>query len=117
VELAVSVVGLLDEDTLNRLSNNIDLCAQRPATTDEQWKQRVAELEFHNILATCCPNPLLSFIGRFLNDLLRDLVELKNTIDPARQQFGESNCRYHQLLLDAYRREDASAVRRLMSEH
>lgn len=117
VELAASVVGHLDESAFQRLSENVKICEHSPATADEQWNQRVAELEFHNMLAAYCPNPLLSFMGQFINDLLRDLVELKNTINPERQQFGESNCHYHELLLQAYRREDEPAVRRLMSEH
>lgn len=117
VEVAASAVGHLDEDMFRQLAENIDLCARPATTADAQWQQRVAELEFHNLLAASCPNPLLSFIGQFLNDLLRDLVELKNTINPERRQFGESNCHYHQLLLEAYRREDEDSVRKLMSEH
>lgn len=117
VELAVSAVGHIDESTLGRMSRNVAMCTHAPESLDEQWQQRVAELEFHNMLAASSPNPLLSFTGRFLNDLLRDLVRMKNTLDPERQQFGDSNCHYHQLLLDAYRREDSSAVRELMAAH
>src|SRR5699024_8505007 len=76
VEVAVSVVGQPDETAFRKLAGNIEACARTPATAQEQWRQRVAELEFHNILASRCPNPLLSFLGQFLNDLLRDLVEL-----------------------------------------
>jgi len=70
-----------------------------------------AELAFHTILAEACPNPVLSFMCRFLNDLLRDLVVYKKALD--HHHFGEANVE----LLAAYRKEDAATVQRLMSEH
>jgi DNA-binding FadR family transcriptional regulator len=67
------------------------------------------------MLAEACPNPVLSFMCRFLNDLLRDLVVYKKALD--HHHFGEANVDYHTQLLSAYRREDADEVRRLMAEH
>lgn len=116
-ELAASVVGRLTDDDFRALEDNIALCAHPPEDEEEQRTQRIAELEFHNMLAALCPNPLLAFLGRFLNDLLRDLVVLKKVYLPARAQFGEANLDYHRRLLDAYRRADEATVRRLMREH
>lgn len=114
-ELAASVVGRLGPQQLARLEENIHLCAQAPTTEDEQRAQRVAELEFHNLLADNCPNPVLAFMCRFLNDLLRDLVVYKNALD--HRHFGEINVDFHTQLLAAYANENASEVHRLMSEH
>lgn len=117
VELAASVVGRLTEDHFAALEANIAACTPQPASEDAQREQRIAELEFHNILADACPNPLLGFMGRFLNDLLRDLVVLKKAYKPERHQFGEANVAYHRDLLDALKAGDEAVVRTLMHDH
>ncbi len=116
-ELAASVVGRLSEAQFAALEDNVVACSRRPESEEEQRRQRILELEFHNILADACPNPLLAFIGRFLNDMLRDLVVLKQAYKPERHQFGEANVGYHRRLLLAYRVQDATQVRALMLEH
>lgn len=114
-ELAVSVVGRLEEAHFQLLQQSIDECRVEPRDENELRKQRVAELEFHNLLADLCPNPILAFVCRFLNDLLRDLMIYKNTFDHL--DFREANVNFHTQLLAAYRKGDAKRVRRLMSEH
>lgn len=116
-ELAASVVGRLTEAQFAALEDNIVVCSRRPETEEEQRRQRVLELDFHNILADACPNPLLAFVGRFLNDMLRDLVVLKKAYKPERHQFGEANVAYHRRLLVAYRLGDVMQVRGIMLEH
>lgn len=117
VELAVSVVGHLKERDFERLDEYIRACDQPPETEDEQREQRIAELEFHNVLADACPNPLLGFIGRFLNETLRDLVVLKKSYQIDAYEFTRSNVDYHVELVTAYRNADEVKVRHLMSEH
>ncbi len=117
VELAAAAMAGLTPEHFTALEENIAFCAKTPQTEEEQREQRIAELEFHNILAQACPNPLLSFMGCFLNDLLRDLVVLKKAYTPERHQFGEANVDYHRQLLDAFRRRDEPAVRQLMLDH
>lgn len=114
-ELAVSVVGKLTEAQFVRLEDNIRLCAIEPTNDDELQTQREAELAFHTILAESCSNPVLSFMCRFLNDLLRDLVVYK--LATAHHHFGETNVDYHTQLMQAYRSKDATEVGRLMTEH
>ncbi len=114
-ELAVSVVGKLSEAHFARLEENMRLCSHQPTSEDELRIQREAELGFHTILAEACPNAVLSFMCRFLNDLLRDLVVYKQALD--HHHFGEANLDYHARLMAAYRREDAAEVRRLMTDH
>ena len=114
-ELAASVVGRLTDAQFARLEANVQTCAIEPDNDDQLRMQREAELAFHTILAESCPNPVLSFMCRFLNDLLRDLVVYKRVLD--HQHFGETNVDYHTRLLVAYRKEDATEVHRLMVEH
>ncbi|MFG6137684.1 FadR/GntR family transcriptional regulator [Halomonas sp. B23F22_10] len=117
VEMAVSVVGRLNEEALTRLEDNMTACECHQLGEEDQRRQRFLELEFHNLLARACPNPLLAFMCRFLNDMLRDLVVVKKAYLPERKQFDEANHRYHQELVEAFRAEDVERVRRLMDEH
>jgi len=114
-ELAESVVGRLTPEQLDRLEANIRQCTIKPTNDDELRSQREAELMFHTMLAEACPNPVLSFMCRFLNDLLRDLVVYKKVLD--HHHFGEANVEFHTLLLRAFREQDGPKVRRLMLEH
>lgn len=111
----MSVVGRLDAKQLELMGQTIRLCEQEPRDDIELRAQRVAELEFHNLLADRCPNALLAFVCRFLNDLLRDLMVYKNAWE--HRHFGEANVCFHGKLLQAFRDENAEAVRRLMAEH
>ncbi|QFT85804.1 HTH-type transcriptional regulator LutR [Halomonas sp. THAF12] len=117
VEMAVSVVGRLNEEALTRLEDNMSACECHQLGEEDQRRQRFLELEFHNLLARACPNPLLAFMCRFLNDMLRDLVVVKKAYLPERKQFDEANHRYHRELVEAFRAEDVERVRRLMDEH
>ena len=117
VELAVSVVGRLGREDLANLEANLGACECCHPHDEDQRRQRFLELEFHNLLAKACPNPLLAFMCRFLNDMLRDLVVVKKAYIPERKQFDEANHRYHRDLIEAYRAEDVERVRALMTEH
>ena len=111
----MSVVGLLEPETLALLEENIKVCEHQPTNDEELRAQRVAELEFHNLLVERCPNPILAFMCRFLNDLLRDLMVYKNAMD--HQHFGEANVNFHSKLVTAFKKNDAAKVRKLMTAH
>ena len=117
IEIAASVVGRLDEVALGRLRENITQCREPHDDEQSQRHHRMLELEFHNILAAYCPNPLLRFMSHFLNDFLRDLVILKKTYKHKRRAFDKANIDYHVALLDALMDEDQQRVRTLMDEH
>jgi GntR family transcriptional regulator, transcriptional repressor for pyruvate dehydrogenase complex len=114
-EMAVSVIDHLTEEDFQRLEANVRLCDHVPANDAELREIRVAELDFHNLLADRCPNPLLAFMCRFLCDLIRDLLVYKNAWE--HRHFGEANQDFHVRLLSAFRQKDADTVRRLMLEH
>lgn len=120
VELAESVVGLLPRDILEKLSSQISTCCAAPAHQSRQNQHlglREKELDFHDVLAEYCPNPLLSFHAKFLNDLLRNFIEFKYDHISQYETFTHSNINYHRQLVDAYKANDAKAVREIMTEH
>lgn len=117
VELAVSVVDNLTEKDFSQLQKHIQTCSHPPSTEEQQREQRIAELEFHNVLADACPNPLLGFVARFLNETLRDLVVLKKSYQIDAFEFTRANVDYHIELLKAFQAKNKCAVRKLMGEH
>ncbi|WP_022728880.1 FadR/GntR family transcriptional regulator [Fodinicurvata sediminis] len=117
-EVAAAAVGHLSKRDFEQLQASIETCQCSDRERHLQRKtQRAAELDFHDIIARACPNPLMAFIGRFLNDVLRDLVVLSAENFTRHGDFLSQNCRYHALVMDALRKEDAEAVRALMHEH
>ncbi|SFC48678.1 DNA-binding transcriptional regulator, FadR family [Marinospirillum celere] len=116
-ELAALVVGRLTEEDLSLLEQLTEQCAQPPQSLEERLQQRIAELDFHSVLAERCPDPLLAFIGRFLNDLIKDLVIYQKVHLPEQVEFSKDNLEYHRKLLVAFREESTEQVRQLMYEH
>ncbi|WP_447044556.1 FadR/GntR family transcriptional regulator [Vreelandella sp. H-I2] len=117
VELAASAVGRLTEHDFQELEANMSACACCASNEEDHRHQRFLELEFHQLLARVCPNPLLAFMCQFLNDMLRDLVVIKKAYVPERKQFDHANQDYHRQLVEAYRAEDTQRVRQVMAEH
>ncbi|WP_020559767.1 FadR/GntR family transcriptional regulator [Thiofilum flexile] len=116
-EIARLVVPLLTEADYAELERLTELCAIPAETIEQRLAQRIAELEFHNLLAERCQNPILAFMGRFLNDLLKDLVIFKKVQLPEQREFSNSNLHYHRELIQAFKRRDTKAVAALMHEH
>ncbi|NRA87086.1 MAG: FadR family transcriptional regulator [Rhizobiales bacterium] len=120
VELAVSVVGLLPQDILERLSGQISDCCAAPASQTRQnqhLRLREKELDFHDVLAEYCSNPLLSFHAKFLNELLRNFIEFRFDHISQYETFTHSNIDYHRQLVGAYIANDVEQVREIMTAH
>lgn len=115
--VAEAVVELLGEADIRALEITIEQCEAGIAGHIPESEHRAAELEFHSILAQACPDPMLSFLAGFINDLLRDFAEYRNVIEPESSDFAKAALRFHKQLLEAYKNRDADAVRRLMAEH
>ncbi|MBK8454649.1 MAG: FCD domain-containing protein [Thiofilum sp.] len=117
-EIARSVIGHLTEDDYLELERLTELCTDSPMQSIEQHlEHRIAELDFHNLLAERCRNPVLAFIGRFLNDLIKDLIIYNRMEPPGQQEFFKSNLYYHRELIKAFKAHDAQAVETLMRDH
>jgi DNA-binding FadR family transcriptional regulator len=116
VALARSVVGRLGADDLRRLEENIAACDAASAT-GQRAAGRILELAFHDLLCDASGNALLAFMCRFLNSLLRDLVEFRSVSLTEHEAFGAHNLDSHRQLVAAFRAEDADGVARVMHEH
>lgn len=116
-QLAEAAVGRLTGEHYTRLAQLLDESAVPARTPDQRRVQRSAELEFHNVIAGACPNSWLAFVCRFMNQMLGDLIVFKKLYLPPHKEFAEANHRSHRDLIDAFRREDAPAVRHIMQYH
>lgn len=116
-EIAALATTRMTESDLVTLESLVKRCEAPPQTFEERIDQRIAELEFYVLLAQRCGNPILGFIGRFVNNIIRDLLIFKKAVLPEQREFSCANFSYHVKLLDAFRSKDANAARLLMHEH
>jgi GntR family transcriptional regulator, transcriptional repressor for pyruvate dehydrogenase complex len=116
VILAVNVTDLLTEEQLDRLAENIRICEEANEQQNSEVA-RLAEIEFHDILSEASDNPILVFICRFLNSLIRDLVKFRADSLQEHGKFGAHNVDSHKELLAALRAKDKDAVANTMQEH
>lgn len=116
-EMAASVVGRLTEADFRRLEHLIEACMNVPDTPEARRKQRLDELEFHNVLAERAPNQLYSFICRFINKVLSDQVMFKHMYKERQLRIDHENHDAHCALLEAYRAGDRERVHKAMTRH
>lgn len=124
-ELAATVTEHLTEADLHALENSVNLCSHPPADRGMEHQQRLAELDFHDILANACGNEFLAFNCRFMNSLLKNCTVIKKIyggeaqhVSPARvRKLAADGLHAHQALLEAFRARNPARVRKLMLEH
>ena len=116
-ELAASVVGHLREEDFKRLHDTVRLYDHKPANKGEEYRQRLAELDFHSVLAELCPNRVLGFVCGFLQNLLRNLSICRRIYDKPNPQLRESGLSYQVRLLSAFNDGDAELAREVMYQH
>lgn len=116
-EMAASVAGRLSDEDFSRLEETIKIYDHPAANIGEEYRQRIAELDFHTVLAELCPNPILGFMCGFLQNLLRKLSICRRIYDIPNPELRESALHYQVRLIDALRRADAGRAREIMFEH
>lgn len=116
-ELAASVVGRLGEDDFRRLEGTMRLYDHPAANLGEEYQQRLAELDFHTVLAELSPNPLLGFVCGFLQNLLRNLAICRRIYDSPNPGLREHALHYQVRLMQAFRKRDEDLARKVMREH
>lgn len=116
-ELAADVAGRLSEQGHAELQQTIQLYQDEPKTAQEEYDQRMAELEFHSVLARHCSNGLLGFVCTFLNSLLRDTTECRAIYAEPHPQLREAGLGYQVRLLRAIKAGDPERARQIMSDH
>ena len=65
------------------LQATIRLYEDEPASSEDEYRQRLAELDFHAELAGNSRNRLLGFVAVFLLSLLRDMTVCREIYQPA----------------------------------
>ena len=116
-ELAANLAGRLDEEAFSDLKETIRLYENEPATAQEEFEQRIAELDFHSVLAGFADNRLLGFICIFLHTLLRDLTVCRSIYGRSNPRLRETALHYQIRLMRSLKSGDAPMARKVMYEH
>jgi len=88
-----------------------------PETIEESERQRMAELDFHALLASFSPNPLLRFQCRFLIGLLKEITICRRIYRRRIPGFRAAGRDYQSRLIEALRASDGGAARAIMRAH
>lgn len=116
-ELAALLAGNVEADDLARLEHTIRIYDHPPTDLDEQYHQRIAELDFHSLLAELSPSPLLGFLCGLMHNLLRELpVARQIYADPAPASREEGLLFQHRLMA-ALKQGRSDAARRITYDH
>lgn len=116
-ELAASLAGRMTEADYKRLEDTMRVYRHPAETVGEEYQQRMAELDFHGVLAELSPNPVLGFMCGFLQNLLRNLTVCRRIYDRPNPALRETGLSYQTRLIAALKDEDADNVRSIMHKH
>ncbi len=116
-ELAQAALYHLTAEQVSRLEQTVLLCEEKPTDQEHVRKQRLAELEFHNILADACPNVMLSFMCKFINHFLAEMVTFKGLYVGHQDHIRSENLDAHRRILISIQKGDAQGIRKAMTEH
>ncbi|SEF11220.1 transcriptional regulator, GntR family [Rhizobiales bacterium GAS191] len=116
-EAIASVAGRLSEPDFAQLESKMKVYDHPPTSIEEERQQRLAELEFHELLIGYCPNPLMTFACRFLISLLKNLTICRRIYDIPNPELREHGRSYQLRLMTALRKGNAAAARRIMDQH
>lgn len=116
-ELAASVAGRLDEAAVEELQATIQLYQNEPADAEEEFQQRMSELDFHSVLAGFSENRLLGFVCVFMHTLLRDMAVCRAIYVTPNPRLRETALNYQVRLIRLLKAGDAETARQVMREH
>ncbi|WP_297107148.1 GntR family transcriptional regulator [uncultured Devosia sp.] len=115
--VAASATPHIDAAGVKRLEAIISIYDHEPADATERWNQRMAELDFHGVVAEYSDNPILAFTSRFLQRLLKDLAIAQDIYVQPEPVLRESGIRHQRDLIAAMMRRDAQAAAAILAEH
>lgn len=115
--VAVSAMANIDEAGFTRLEEIIQVYDHEPHDAQERWDQRMAELDFHSVVAEYSDNALLAFQCRFLQRLLKELTVCRDIYLQPQPVLRQRGIAYQRDLIDAMRTKDAPRVRQIMVDH
>jgi len=114
---AVSAMDHIDAEGFERLEAIIAIYDHEPRDAEERWNQRMAELDFHAVVAEYADNPLLSFQCRFLQRLLKDLTVCRDIYRNPKPVLRRRGIEYQRALIAAMKAEKREEVHRIMHDH
>ncbi|TCT42049.1 FadR/GntR family transcriptional regulator [Martelella mediterranea] len=116
-ELAADAARDFPLDKIEELQETIRLYEAQPETGEEEYIQRLAELDFHAELARHAANTVLGFTCGLLLNLLRDLAECRAIYETPNPGLRETGILYQISLIRAIQARDAEEAHRIMHEH
>lgn len=116
-ELAASLAGNLSEEAFEALRSTIKLYETEAASAEEEYEQRLAELDFHAELASHSANELLGVLCAIVLSLLREMSEFRAIYRESHPELRERGLHYQVRLLRAIRAGEADMARAIMAEH
>ena len=114
---AVSAMANMDAGGYDRLNAIIAIYDHEPADAEERWEQRMAELDFHGVVAEYADNALLAFTCRFLQRLLKDLAVCHDIYVQPKPVLRAQGIDYQRRMIAAMQAGDAGAVHTIMADH
>lgn len=115
--VAVSAIGNMDAKGYKRLNDIIAIYDHEPADDDERWAQRMAELDFHGVVAEYSDNALLAFTCRFLQRLLKDQTVARDIYVQPKPVLRAQGIEYQRKMIAAMQAGDREQVHKIMSDH
>lgn len=116
-EVAALLAGRVTAEQLAQLESTIRIYDHPPCDCEEQYRQRVAELDFHSQFAQICPNPLLGFLCGLMHNLLRELPIAKQIYADPAPSSREEGLSFQQRLMAALKDGRADDARSIVAEH
>lgn len=116
-QLAAELAGQITEEQFTELEAVMAVYEAPPKTLKESERQRIAELDFHALLASFSTNPLLRFQCGFLVTLLKDLTVCRTIYKRRIPGLRRKGRDYQAQLIEALRTGDAEVARAIMREH
>lgn len=114
---AAAAAAPLSKDAFAALQDTIRLYEAEPASGEDEYRQRLAELDFHAELARNCPNRVMGFVAVFLLSLLRDMTVCREIYQGPNPGLRETGLNYQVRLLRAIKTGDTERAREIMREH
>ena len=116
-QLVADLAPSITDEQIKELRQHMSAYTAPPTSIEEEREQRVAELEFHEALASFSSNPLLGFTCSFLARMLKELTVCKKIYDQPNPELRERGVSYQQKLIEALLSRDAETARIVMQAH
>jgi GntR family transcriptional regulator, transcriptional repressor for pyruvate dehydrogenase complex len=116
-QLVADLARRIDAEAVAGLRARMRAYAAPPASMAEEREQRLAELEFHEMLAGLSGNPLMRFVCGYLIRLLKELAVCRRIYERPNPELRESGLHYQERLVAALEQGSAGTARTVMEAH